>query len=59
MRYIRADLQQVNRSEWRGYVEEFHLFFSGTTRPQAESNCREAIERETGAVEFSVIFLLC
>lgn len=59
MRYYRADLQQVNRSEWRGYVEDLHLFFQGTTRPQAESNCREAIEQQTGVVDFSVIFLLC
>lgn len=59
MRYIRADIAQVNRSEWRGYVEEFHLFFSGTTKAQAEQACREGITETEGLSEFEVIWLRC
>lgn len=59
MRYVRADIQQVNRSEWRGYVEEFHLFFEGTTKAQAETACREGIEKTEGLSEFQVIWNRC
>lgn len=59
MRYIRADIQQVNRSEWRGYVEEFHLFFEGTTKALAEQSCREAIESSEGLTSFEIIWLRC
>lgn len=48
MRYIRADIQQVNRSGWRGYIEEFHLFFEGTTKALAETAAREALEATEG-----------
>jgi len=58
-RWIRADLAQVHRSEWRGYVEEFHLFFSGTTKAQAEQACREGIEATEGLQSFEIIFLPC
>lgn len=59
MRWIHADIQQVNRSEWRGYVEEFHLFFSGTTKALAETACREGIESTEGLSEFQVIWNRC
>lgn len=59
MRYIRADIQQVHRSEWRGYVEEFHLFFAGTTKAQAETACREAIVATEGLSEFQIIWSQC
>lgn len=59
MRYVRADIQQVNRSEWRGYVEEFHLFFSGTTKAQAETACHEGIEATEGLSEFQIIWTRC
>lgn len=59
MRYVRADIQQVNRSEWRGYVEEFHLFFEGTTKALAETACREGIESTEGLSEFQVIWNRC
>lgn len=59
MRYVRADIQQINRSEWRGYVEEFHLFFQGTTKALAETACREAIEATEGLSEFQVIWNRC
>lgn len=59
MRYIRADIQQVNRSEWRGYVEEFHLFFSGTTKALAEQDCREGIETTEGLSEYAIIWVTC
>lgn len=59
MRYVRADLQQVNRSEWRGYVEEFHLFFAGTSKNDAEIACLEAIESTEGLSEFQVIWNRC
>lgn len=59
MRWVRADIQQVNRSEWRGYVEEFHLFFSGTTKALAEQECREAIMQSEGLSEFEVIWVRC
>lgn len=59
MRRIHADIQQVNRSEWRGYVEEFHLFFEGTTKALAETACREGIESTEGLSEFQVIWNRC
>lgn len=59
MRWIHADIQQVNRSEWRGYVEEFHLFFQGTTKTLAETACREGIEATEGLSEFQVIWNRC
>lgn len=59
MRWVRADIAQINRSEWRGYVEEFHLFFSGTTKALAEQNCREAINQEQGLSEFQIIWTRC
>lgn len=59
MRWVHADIQQVNRSEWRGYVEEFHLFFQGTTKALAETACREGIEETEGLSEFQVIWNRC
>lgn len=59
MRYVRADLQQVNRSEWRGYVGEFNLFFQGTTKAQAETACREGIEETEGLSDFEIIWSRC
>lgn len=34
MTYYRVDLQQVNRSEWRGYVRETGTLASAKTRPE-------------------------
>lgn len=59
MRWIHADIQQVNRSEWRGYVEEFHLFFEGTTKALAETACREGIEETEGLSDFEIIWSRC
>ncbi|QDK01323.1 hypothetical protein SEA_WATERT_53 [Microbacterium phage WaterT] len=59
MRYIRADIQQVNRSEWRGYIEEFHIFFEGTTKALAETAAREALEATEGLTSYEVIWVRC
>lgn len=59
MRYVRCDIQQVNRSEWRGYVGEFNLFFHGTTKAQAETACREGIEETEGLSDFEIIWSRC
>jgi hypothetical protein len=59
MRWIHADIQQVNRSEWRGYVEEFHLFFQGTTKALAETAALNALEETEGLSEFQVIWNRC
>lgn len=56
-RWIRADISQIHRSEWRGYVAEFHLFFEGTTKAQAQQACREGIEATEGLSEFEVIWM--
>lgn len=59
MRYVRADIQQINRSEWRGYVEEFHLFFEGTTKALAQQTCREGIEATEGLTSFEIVWVMC
>lgn len=59
MRYVRADIQQVNRSEWRGYIEEFHVFFHGVSQDETKETAHRIIEETTGLNEFQIIWNRC
>lgn len=59
MRYVRADIQQVNRSEWRGYIEELHILFDGQTQSEAKETAHRIIEETMGLNEFQIIWNQC
>lgn len=54
--YIRADLQQVSRSEWRGYLPDQEVFFRGTTRALAEYDAHRVLEEAFGYKSFVILW---
>lgn len=59
MRYLRADIQKVGRSEWLGFIHDLEEFFTGTTEYLARETAHRIIEETTGLNEFQIIWNRC
>lgn len=58
MTYYRVDLQQVNRSEWRGYVRETGTLATEKTRPELLDLIESELQ-ETHGGPVTLIVTLC
>jgi hypothetical protein len=54
--WLHADISQVDRVNWRGYLRELDLHFSGSTKALAEYAAYQAAENSEGLKSFSILF---
>lgn len=56
-RWIRADIQKVTSSDWRGFFPDYEQFFAGSTEDEAKEEARRILEETTGLKDFRIVWL--
>lgn len=60
MIYLRCDIQQVHRSLWRGYIQEYDVHVSAASRSELIDEFeREVTESYLGSGTFTLIVTTC
>ena len=57
--YVRADISQVTRTDWRGYIADLDVFFSGSTKAAAEYDAHRVLEEQFSYRPFVIIWNQC
>lgn len=59
MRYIRADILQVNSTSWRTYISEIDQFVSASSQSEAKEKTHRLVEETTGLKDFRMLWVPC